>query len=81
MSVGGLGRSHDFFLARAGARVRNVLPDAGRKQQRFLQDDRKLVAQIRELVLAQVAPVEQNLALRRIVETREKIDEGALETG
>ena len=78
MGVGGLGGRRDFLFTSAGARVRNVLGNAGREQQGFLEDNRKLVAQIGEFVLAQVAPVEQNLALCRIVETREQIHDGGL---
>ena len=68
MGVGGLGRGHDLVAAGIGAAIGDVLDDAGRKEHRLLQDDGELVAQVGQLVGAQIDAVEQDLAVRGVVE-------------
>ena len=59
-------------------RVGDVLGDAGGEEQRLLQHDRELGAQVGEPVVAQVDAVEQDPALRGVVEAGEQADERRL---
>ena len=62
--------------ARAG--VGDVLGNAGREQNRFLQNNGKLVAQVGEVVVAQVRTIQQNLSRRWIIKAGEQIHQGGL---
>ena len=72
------GRRTNLGEARIGARVGDVLGDAGRKQNRLLQDDRELVSQIRDAVFPQVCAVEENPPRGRVEEAGEETHERRL---
>src|SRR5207245_10906439 len=76
--VGRRSRRFDLRATRGRARVTDVLRDAGGEQDRLLQHDRKLVAHVREPVLAQIDPVQFDLPYRGIVEPRQEACERRL---
>src|SRR5882724_7774196 len=58
----------DCLLARAGTCISDVFRDADGKQYRLLQDNAELVAQIRQFVILEVQTVQQDSAIRGVVE-------------
>ena len=78
MRVGRRGRGNDLLPAGPGGGVRDVLGDADGKEHGLLEHDGELPAKVVEPVVPQVHPVQQDLALGRIVEAREEADERGL---
>ena len=78
VGVGGVRGGDDLLPCGTRGGVRDVLRDAGRKQDRFLQHDGKLAAQVGELVVAQIHAVEPNAAGCGVVEAREQADQRGL---
>src|SRR5207237_634264 len=78
VGVGGVRGGDDLLPCGTRGGVGDVLRDAGRKQDRFLQHDGKRAAQVGELVVAQIHTVEQNAAGRGVVEAREQADQRGL---
>jgi hypothetical protein len=72
-ALGALGRRDDVLKAGVRARVRDVLGDAGRKQRRLLQDERELVAQVGQLVVAQIEAIQEDATGARVIEARRKL--------
>ena len=60
----------DFEFSRFRTGVGDVFGNGGGKQDWFLEYDRKLSAQVRQPILAQVNSVQQDSSLGRIVKTR-----------
>src|SRR5262245_63327778 len=69
MRLCGFCRLHDFLLRGIGSCIGNVLCNAGRKKYRFLEDNTELIAQLPQLVIPKINPIEQDLALSRVVES------------
>src|SRR5213075_2663718 len=78
VDVGGAGGRDDVLGRRVGTGVRDVLRDARREEHRLLQYDGELAAQVDQAVLPQVDAVEQNRAVRRVVEPGEQVDDRRL---
>src|SRR5712692_7382510 len=67
-----LRRLYNLILRGFGTSIGNVFPDAGRAQDRLLENYSELVPQVRELVIAQVHTVQKDLARDRIVEASQE---------
>ena len=67
MRVGHLRRLNNLPLGSPRPRVSDVLGDASRKEDGFLENDRELAAQISQPVVAQVHAVQQDLAACGVV--------------
>src|SRR5439155_7913674 len=76
--VGGPGGGDDFIFARARPGVGDILGDAGREENRLLQDDGELVAQIGQVEVAQICSIQENLARGRVIETSQQIHQRGL---
>src|SRR5207249_8065988 len=61
MGIGGFGRRNDLILMCPRPGVGDVLRDTGREKHRLLKNDRELIAQVSQLVIAQIATIEQDL--------------------
>src|SRR5207302_5936858 len=70
-----LRRSNDLRPAGRGTSICDVFRNAAGKENGILSDNRGLVAQVRQFVIAKVNPVEKNAPFRRIVETQQQVDE------
>src|SRR3954454_23710045 len=68
----------DLGGGRVGARVGDVLADTRREEDRLLQDDRQLRAQVGEAQVAQIGAVELDASPDGVVEAHEEADERAL---
>ena len=68
MGVRRLRRLDDLVVTGRGSRVGDILGDTCREQHGLLEDDGELVTQVGQLVIAQVNPVEENLAGRGVIE-------------
>ena len=78
MRVRRLRRRDNLFRARSRFGVGDVLGDAHREEHRILRHDRELPAQVLELVVPEVDPVEPDLTARRVVEPRQEAHQRAL---
>src|SRR5262245_36510264 len=78
VNVGGSGGSDDVPLAGARPGVGDVLRNAGGKQNRLLQNDGELIAQIRQGVVAQIHAIEQNGPGRGVEEAHQQIHQRGL---
>src|SRR5436189_6046569 len=67
----------NFGFGRVRPSISDVLADRGRKKKRVLEDDRNFVAQRLLGDLSQVAVVESNASLIRIVKTRHQAQKRA----
>ncbi len=55
---------------------RDVLADRSREEQGFLEDDTELVPEIRQPILAEVDPIEKDLAVGGVREARQQVHQG-----
>src|SRR5213082_1093356 len=76
--VGGPGGGDDFIFARSRPGVGDILGDARREENRLLQDDGELVAQIGQVEVAQICSIQENLARGRVIETSQQIHQRGL---
>ena len=76
--VRGPRRGHELLRSCLRACVEDVLRDRGREQDRFLQHDRELTAQVAEPVVANVDPIQQDPTAPRLVEARKQPGKGRL---
>src|SRR6266852_6819922 len=80
MDVGFIGSGFDFFLARPAIAVGNIVVDRVVEQDRFLSDDADLLSQASQVQMTNVQVIHQNGAVIRIVEARDKADQGRFAT-
>ncbi len=78
VSVRRLRRGDKLRIARPGPGIRDVLGDRGGEEHGILLDDGELPTEIGQSKLAQIGPVEFDMAIGRVVETREQAHERAL---
>src|SRR5207302_690535 len=78
VSVRGLRRGDELSVARPGPRIGDVLGDGGGEEHGTLLDDGELSAEIGEAKLAEIGPIELDMAAGRVVEPREQAHQGAL---
>ena len=72
------GGSLDVLVARIGTAVRDRVANRAREQERLLRNVAEPVPVSRQVELAQVSPVDQDRAVRRVVEPRDQLHQGRL---
>ena len=78
VTVGGLGGGHDLCIGGIRLTVGDIFRNAGGKQQRVLQDNGELPAQIGNAIFPDVTPIEQHLPAAGIVKTHQQIEDRCL---
>jgi len=78
VGVGGLGGGHDLLFRRVGLAVKDVLPDTGGEQHRFLRDQPNLLPQPLQLQLSDVHAVEPDGTREGVVEALDELDDRGL---
>ncbi len=78
IDAGALRGADDLCPARARVAVADVFRDAGREEDRLLEDQADLVTQRGQLELADVTAIDEHAPRDRIVETRDESDQRAL---
>ena len=63
---------------RVGPGIGDVFSYCGREEHGILKHDRELPTKIRQPVISQIDPVEQDFPLRRIIEPRQQIHQRRL---
>ena len=78
MRIGDFRGRHNVLETRSRATIGNIFGDARGEQHRFLHDNGKLVAQLSQLIVAQIDSIKENLAFARVIKAHQQTHEGAL---